>query len=239
MKKLRNNLFLVAFAVFACANNFPKVEAANGDITSIQGGGIFNNVDVFRIDSNAQVTFSSYTVSGVAVPHTTFSNQGVTTHAADVTMLGLADVNFGSLTVAQSTTNTTQTGQGNVYTAFLASSTSSALSIAALEGSVICATTTQQGNFITVVVCPAVAANAPWIGVADTATSTGTVINILSAGAWALAQTTGTVNPGDMLMTSSLASGFLQATVTSTNNVVGIALGVGNSAGGLTKVRIR
>lgn len=236
MRKLRKNLFGIFWGLYACFLNTPHVMAANGDITALQGSGTYNNVDVFRIDSNANVFISSYNASNFNnVPHTTISNQGLTTHTGDVTITGVGDINFGSITVAQSTTNTTGAGIGNVYSAFLASGTS----IAAGEGSVICATTSQQGNLITANVCPAVFNTTTWVGIADGAASTGTVVNILSAGAWALALTTGTVNPGDMLIVSAKSQGFLEATTLSTNSVVGIALGSGPSAGGLTRIRLR
>jgi len=246
MRKLRNNVFAIDISVFAFANNCTHIEASTvnaslADIFDVSGGGSLNNVDVMRIDSNGNVTFSTYTANGVNIAHTTISSQGVATHTADITITNTGDVNFGSLTVAQSTTNTTQTGQGNVYTAFLASGPASGAgtSIASLEGSVICSTTVQQNNQITVVVCPPTFNASTWIGVADAAASTGTVINILTAGAWSLAQTTATVNPGDMLIVSAKSQGFLEATTLSTNSIVGVALAPGNANGGLTKVRLR
>lgn len=145
------------------------------------------------------------------------------------------DVFFGSSTVAITTTSTSGSSQGDIYTAFLASSTGSALSIAALEGSVICSTPSQQGNLVTVIVCPAVSNIGSVVGVSAVAVSTGNTINVYDTG-WVLALTTGSVNAGDVLSSSSLSSGYLQ--ISGSTAAVAVALSSGNVNGGLTKVKL-
>lgn len=222
MRKLRENLLALFFALFACINNTPHVEAANSDIVSFQGGGVLNNVDVFRIEQNGVVDVSTIT------------------HQANIYVNSPYDVYFGSSTIAVTTTTTAGISQGNVYTVQIASGPSS---INVTEGMVLCATTTATGGYVGVISCQAtLSLNTP-VGVALGAASSGTVVNMYTSGL-ILALTTGTVNPGDSLVTSTISQGYLQqlstqVTGVSTQTVVGVALGIGTSSGGLTRIKLK
>jgi hypothetical protein len=75
------------------------------------------------------------------------------------------------------------------------------------------------------------------LGVVSNSCSTGTVCNVMIDGV-ALALTTGTVNVGDLLVTTTAANGYLATNNAATNSVMGRALASGNSAGGLTKIAV-
>lgn len=111
----------------------------------------------------------------------------------------------------------------------------------ALEGSVLVATYPSAGNMLTVAVCPSGLDNTKWIGVAANAASTGTIVNVYWSG-FVLARTTGTVNAGDVLVTTNTVglSGYLGADTTPTTGAdMAIAISSGVAAGGLTKVKLR
>jgi len=248
MIRLRRNIFLVALAVFSFSNNFPhSLEAANSDAFAVQGSGVFNNVDLFRIDQSGNVFISSYNATvGVNTPHTSITNQGAYTFVGNLTLSNPADINFGSTSSAISTTTTAGTSQGLIWTALLLAGPGSGAgaSLAASEGSVLCATTTASSGVVTVFVCGSPAAtlnDQPVVGVAAAAASTGSVVNVMSYG-WTLALTTGTVAAGDRLVTSSLSAGYLQTVTQSINtatNTVAIALSAGNANGALTRVKLK
>jgi hypothetical protein len=139
---------------------------------------------------------------------------------------------FGTKGTAVSTTTTAGSELGTTYQAFLASGT---VSVAALEGSVLCSTTTQQNLQVTVIVCTALKDLSSVVGIASVATSTGSVVTVYSNG-WVLGLTTGTVNPGDSLATSSLSAGYLESRSTGT---IGVALAAGNANGGLTRIKLK
>lgn len=78
-----------------------------------------------------------------------------------------------------------------------------------------------------------------WIGIAEEAVAAGAVGYVTVAG-YALALTTGTVNRGDTLVSTTSAAGYLTGDSTPTTGAdVGVALSSGTSAGGLTVVRLR
>lgn len=143
-----------------------------------------------------------------------------------------SDLIYGSTSTAVSSTTTSGSSQGAVYTAYLGGVT------AALEGSVLIATTQVAGQGLTVSVAAAATDQPSVIGVAAAAASTGSIVNVYDSG-WVLCLTTGTVNPGDRLVTSSISAGYSAAATTSTNTVVGVALGAGPTGGGTTKVKLR
>lgn len=144
------------------------------------------------------------------------------------------NIQFGSQTTAISSATTTS-GQGTVFTAFLASG---AWAVAAAQGSVLIATTTQN-NLITVAVAPALGNQSMVVGIATAAASTGTVVSAYCNG-WPLALSTGAINPGDTLMTAANGAGYLIATTYSTNPIVGIALQARPAnTSGLIKIRLQ
>lgn len=191
---------------------------------------------LFAVYNQYQATkYNDVTVANLLVRDAgIYDSAGVLRVPLSTTSLSLVRT---SATVAVSTTATSGTSTGDQFTAFLASgpASGSGVSIPAIEGSVLCSTTSQQGNQVTVVVCVNTLNLGSVIGIAASAASTGTVVNLYSTG-WVLARTTGTVAAGDSLSTSSLASGYFQTSGSSAT--VAIALGAGNAAGGLTRVKI-
>lgn len=224
---MRRYLLALVFLFSAVTTPLSTLRAANGDVSAVSGSGTLNNIDLFRVTPDGSVIFSTSTAGNYQV----FTATGAIFNK-NIIITGPNDISFGSPVTAVSSTTSSGSSQGMFFTAYLGGST------AALEGSVLIATTQVSGQGLTVVVAPAVSNQTNWVGVALAAVSTGSVVNIFDEG-WALALTTGTVNPGDMLKTSSLSAGYLDATTTSTHSIVGIALGAGTAAGATTKVRLR
>lgn len=133
--------------------------------------------------------------------------------------------------VIPSTFTTSGNSFGNIVPVYLTGS------IAAVEGSVLVATTPVAGKGVSVVVAPALSNLGSPIGVARKASAVGNSIEMYTSG-FVLARTTGTVNPGDPLVTSSLSAGYLATLSASSTTVVGVSLATGNSAGGLTKIKL-
>lgn len=138
---------------------------------------------------------------------------------------------MGASTVSLSTTNTSGFSAGHLYYALLGGSTP------ALEGSALVATT-PVGTSVTVAVAAATAGLSTVVGYASAAVSTGSIVGVYSDG-WAMALTTGTVNVGDNLATSSLSAGFLSSIGTISTGTIGIALTSGNTAGGRIRIKIK
>lgn len=212
---------------------YRPVFSAIGDIDAKQGSGVYNNIDMWRIDQNGIVYFSTSSVSaGVTINPATgislSSQKNITTGPG-------GDFVYGSLTVSLSTTATSGSSNGTIYTVTMGAGANSP---AALEGSLLCAMT-PVGNTTVIVssVCNAAVGIANFIGVAAAAASTGSVVNVYSDGV-VLALTTGTVVAGDILGSSALSAGVLQVTQ-STMPIVGIALGPGTASGGLTRIKIK
>lgn len=132
-----------------------------------------------------------------------------------------------------STATTSGTSVGLTKKAYLSGTA------AAIEGSLLITTTPVSGYGLSVAVSLAGADQTSWLGVAKSAASTGSVVDVYYSG-FVLALTTGTVAPGDTLVTSSLVRGYLAADVTPTTGAdVGVALSAGVAAGGLTKIKLR
>lgn len=61
MIRLRKNLFLVTFAIASCFANSPRLaqastsNASRQDMSAISGNGVWNDIDVTRVDSDANV----------------------------------------------------------------------------------------------------------------------------------------------------------------------------------------
>ena len=203
--------------VIQAAPNASVDRATNVDNLMLDQNGIYDSGGTLRFSLGSTTSFTgNFTVSG------------------NETISAGSDLVFGSASTAVSTTTTSGSSQGSIFTAYLGGST------AASEGSVLIATTTNSNNSVTVVVAPATNFLSSVVGIAAAAASTGSVVNVYDTG-WVLALTTGTVNPGDTLTTSSLSAGYLAtfSGVNSTNTVVGIALGPGASGGGTTKIKIK
>lgn len=139
---------------------------------------------------------------------------------------------MGTVGLILSTANTSGFSAGQLYYAYLGGSTN------ALEGSALVATTPVAGQGVTVAVAAATNGLSTVVGVASSAVSTGSVVGVYSYG-WALALTTGTVNVGDYLQTSSNSAGYLAAGGGVSTATVGVALSAGNSAGGRIRIRLK
>lgn len=78
-----------------------------------------------------------------------------------------------------------------------------------------------------------------WLGISEGAVAVNAVGSI-TVGGYALALTTGTVNRGNTLVSTSSTAGYLTGNATPTTGAdVGVALSSGNAAGGLTIIRVR
>lgn len=156
-----------------------------------------------------------------------------------ITQLANGQLSMGTSGVVLSTANTSGFSSGNLYYAYLGGSTN------ALEGSALIAATPVAGQGVTVTVAGATIGLTNVVGFASSAVSTGSVVGMYSAGSYAMALTTGTVAIGDQLATSSLSAGYLYAPTTGTNSLLastatcGVALAVGNSAGGRIRIRVK
>lgn len=218
MKKTFRSLVTSVLLGLLAAGIQPRVAfATQGDILTYTGSGALNSREVFRIDVNGQVISSSMTSNG------------------DIQLATPSDIVFGSTTTAISTTTTSGGGQGIIFYATLVGSPN------ASEGSVLIATSCPAGTSgVCVAVSLAAQTQTNVIGVAAAAATTTTVVGVMSD-AWALALGTGTINPGDILATSAISAGYLQAySNTVSSGVVGVALGSNTSgSGNLLKVRLK
>lgn len=225
--------FLVGFMAMG---NISILKASNGDILTYTGSGSLNSVEVFRINSTGNVvTTNGFTQTNTAgVTSASISQGDMTLNTSSSTL------QFGDGTVVPATMTATRS-QGTFFTGYLQNG-SAAVNINATEGMVLCATTSAVGQGITLVACPNSLNLPSWAGIAVAAASTGSVVNVFDTG-WVNALTTGTVNAGDQLVTSSLTQGYLQswtlAQVSGSTSTVAIALTAGIAAGGLTKVKLR
>lgn len=107
------------------------------------------------------------------------------------------------------------------------------------EGHPVIATTTVAGKGVTVMLAPATTDRTDVIGIAAADTTAGGTVPFYHSGAFCLAFTSGTVNAGDVVVTSATTSGYLYSDTTPTSGAgIAIALESGNAAGGLTKVKL-
>jgi hypothetical protein len=239
MKKTFRLLVSSVLLGLLAAGPLPLLHSAIADIDAKQGSGVYNNVDMYRLTQAGIIYLSTSSVSaGITLDPST----GITLEAGkDITLPVTSDLVLGSLTTAVSTTTTSGTSQGTIFTAYLKDGGATVGTIAAVEGSVLCSTTasTNAGDYVTVVVCPATLDFTGWVGIAAAAASTGSVVNVYDSG-WVLARTTGTVVAGDVLVTTGSVAGYLWRDTTPTTGAdVGVAMGPGNAAGGLTRIRLR
>lgn len=240
MKRTFKSPLLWLWACVAIGIMAIRVESARTDIITLQGSGSYWGKDVIGVNSSGTLYFNNSSESNVF----TVTSSGVGTFTSTVTVSGdlrLTDENIilGAYGTAISTTNTAASSRGTILHAYLKDGGTE--QAAAVEGSVICSTSpsSSAGNSVTVFVCPTTLDLTSWIGVAAAAASTGTVVQVYTSG-WVLALTTGTVSSGDTLVTTATARGYLGTDTTPTTGAdVGVALGPGTSAGGLTRIRLR
>lgn len=224
------------------------LHAATYDLWTLTGTGARRNTVEFRIQApDTDGTNGASLLPGTdninAIGSSSLALSAVYTYDLNVSddLTVTDDFIRGSLTTAVSTTNTSGSGLGTIFTAYLKDGGAGVGTIAAVEGSVLCSTTASAlaGNNVTVVVCPATGDFTAWIGIAAAAASTGSVVNVYDSG-WVLALTTGPVTAGDVLITTTGAQGYLGFDNTPTTGAdVAVALGPGPVGGGLTRVRLR
>lgn len=191
------------------------------DVRTSMGQGALWSTEVENLDGSGNLNlYGSATVGGA------LAITGATTFGGDVTITD-DNIIFGNGT-ALSTASTAGASYGQIIYAYLGGTSD------AVEGSALVATATVSG--FTVCVQPAQQDRTGVVGVAVSATSTGSVVGVYISG-YVNARTTGTVVAGDTLVYSDLADGYLEADTTPTTGAdVAVAAGIGPTAGGLTKV---
>ena len=111
--------------------------------------------------------------------------------------------------------------------------------VSAKVGSVLVATAPTSGLYTSLVVAGATNDLTTFVGVSLVASSTGSVIPVATSG-FVMALTTGTVNPGAIVVSTAGAAGYLS---TNSNSVwgadIGVALSTGTTTGGLTLIKLR
>ena len=199
---------------------------ASTDLFTITGRGASWGQDIFRINTDLRLILNDSSGSEVL---------GINTDG-DVVPGG--NIVVGSESVAIATTNTSGLSQGTVVQAVVLDGW---LGRAVSEGMVLIATgvVTSANSSLTVNASSGSEVR-NWFGIAGADISTGATGSCYISGI-VLALTTGTVNSGDLLVTTVSAVGYLAKATADTNSgsVVGVALGNGTSTGGLTKIRIR
>jgi len=186
--------------------------------------------EVMRVDDAGGIVTASSMTIGTEL-----------TVASSITITS-GDIGFGSVSASLSTAPTVGNSSGLYFSAFLFGSNSAA------EGSVLVATDTVSGEGFTVAVATG-QNHFNYVGIAQEATSTGSIVNVYTSG-MVLVLTTGTVTSGDILISSGTGSGLanhhpgysgrvLAGTAVDSREIIGIAIGDGDATGGLTKVRMR
>jgi len=141
--------------------------------------------------------------------------------------------NFESTGVLPSTATTSGTSLGNSIPMCLSGN------LAAIEGHLLVSTHAVAGCGPAVMVSTLTIDVTTWFGIAKAAASTGSIVDVYYDG-FVLALTTGTVNPGDTLVSTNTVRGYLGADTTPTTGAeVGIAMSAGTAAGGRVKIRMR
>lgn len=142
-------------------------------------------------------------------------------------------IGMGSSTVALSTATTTQNSVGQTIACYLYGATP------AVEGSLIVAAAPVTGQGMGCQVGAATSGLLTGIGFAKAAASTGSVVNVYYDG-FVLVRTTGTVNPGDLLVSTVAAAGYMATIAAPTSGTdMAVAQATGTVGGGLTLARIR
>lgn len=196
MIRLRKNILLVALAIFACANNGPRPafastsNASRQDIAATGGGGVWNNIDVMRVDSDANLRLYNGSI--------VLGDNGVTPSATQTASpaRGFYGLKVPFLNGASTTTS--------VGTVIIASVTT---------GSFLSTDSVGVGTFALLNATTTV------LGVADGAYAYNTVGYMTIAG-YALVHTTGTVFAGDLLVSTAAAQGYAISNNSASNGTV-------------------
>lgn len=236
MARLRNNIliFFVTILSFVFYGPQPAFAADNTNANWLGTGSRWNTTEWKIYTSN----------DGTPQDLVPGANN---VNAVGTSAIGISTANVNMIRFVGAISSTTVSAQtfGLLYTGFLVAGTS-----AAVEGSVLCSTNQTVGQGITLAVCGSLqgsggtpAGNLAYTGVAAAAASTGAAVNFYAYGIVNVLST-GTILPGDLLVTSTMSAGYVQ-TVTSTaisSNTIGIALAnasLGGSGGNLVKVKLR
>jgi hypothetical protein len=199
----------------------------NSDIMCFVSGPSQNTSTNFRVDASGNITSAG-----------NFTNTGkITSTGTSASTIG-GSILQGTSGVAPSTAPTSGNSLGIMTPVLLANGSANA----AVEGSVLISSTAIS-NQVTVVVSTG-AGHINVVGIAAAVASTGSVVNMYTSG-FVLALTTQTVNAGDVLVTTTTPAGYLVSAgqaggvALATGNDVGVAMGAGVAAGGLTKIWLR
>lgn len=204
---------------------------------SLNGTGTKRDTPQFYVDDSGNLTMlgTLTAVTGTFSGNETIAGTLDVTGASSFTgiMNPKTSQTVGTIDTAVSTSTTTGTSAGVRYPVYLGGSTNS------VEGSVIVATNPVNLNKVAGMIT-ASSDLTTFIGIAASVVSTGSVVNVYSSG-YILALTSGAVSPGDLLVTTSAAAGYLWANNSaSANTVVGTALNKGTAASpGLMKIKLK
>lgn len=195
-------------------------------VVSYPGSGAGSTTNLFCLDGSGNMTIKG----GLNVNSIPINADGSFTSNGLSSVGGLLN---GTPGVAVSTLTTLGNSIGTRWPVYLLGT------IPAVEGSVLIASaTTSAFSGVAVVVSTGVNNLTTVVGVASAPASTGSVVNMYTDG-FVLALTTGTVNPGDVLVTTVTGSGYLAANNSPTSGTdVGVALSTGPSTSGLTRIRL-
>lgn len=193
---------LLGFVLFSAS----LVYAASWSFWRIPGTGSRWNTTEFEILSSTEGSKADF------IPGTDNTNdlghisyQFKTTYTYDLNVADdltvVDDIVRGSATSEASTATVSGGSIGDLQTVYLSGDT------AAVEGSLIIATTTVGGEGVSGAVSLASTDQTNWIGFAAAAASTGSVVQVYMAGSFAFGLTTGTVAPGDVVVSSVAQAG--------------------------------
>lgn len=197
------------------------------DIMCFVSGPSQNTTTNFRVDASGNVTANNVTAQG------TLNVTGVSTFTGNQVELGNEILGATGVSVSSVTT------ASNTALAFFVYLSTQTNAVAAPAGGVVLSTTSTGSNIVGVVLSSQTSAGSAktFLGIADSAASTGTVVQVDYSGI-AVALTTGTVAPGDLLVTTNTVTGAL-----ATNNsaaagsIVGVALEA--NVNSLTRILLR
>jgi len=222
MKKyLKRSLWSIAivsgFALFVYA------AMTTDDYLNLVGRGAINNVSVFQIDSTPTLTFSnSDSTDGLTV---TGSSGETVIYNGDMKMSGAA---------------TTPSTTAGTYPGFMVRINNGS-GAAMAQGSVVISSVGATGTGTT----SAILSTTTVLGVAEGVIAADGGTGYMTIAGWALVLTTGTVQVGDILVSTDGSNGGGAAGYAGVDNTptdgatIGIAMSAGTAAGGLTLALIR
>lgn len=234
MKKISSGIGILLLAVFSVFIVYRAAQTASWNIATWQGSASRNNTTEFEITAATEGGAAGFLPGTDDTNPLGSATKGFSSvFSNDLNLIAAnSAVAFGG-SAAVSTTTTSGNSQGVYFPAYLGGVTN------AVEGSVLCSTTVASGNLVTVQVCPALVDHTDWVGIAKSAVSTGSVVNVYVSG-WVLALSTGAVTAGQVLVTTGTVAGYLGPDTTPTTGAdVGVALGPGATAGGLVRIQLR